>query len=251
MMDFKGRTAIITGVGSERGFGAAIAHYMANDGCNIICVNRHVEGAERIAQALHETYGVITLAIRTDISEFEQVERMIHTAIEAFGKIDILINNAGISERVGIEDLSIEQWDRMMRIDLYGTFYCSKLIVPHMRANHYGRIVTVSSVAGKRGGGVFGSSHYAAAKAGQLGFSKALARETAKDGITVNCVCPGACKTDLGGIRFEEKSVMPEILMGRRGENREVAAAVAFLASEDASYITGEEIDVNGGLHID
>lgn len=250
-MNFKGRTAIVTGVGSERGFGAAISNYMAEGGCNIICVNRHVEGAERIAKTIQETYGVKTCAIKADISEFNQVKSMIDESIATFGKIDILINNAGISERVGIEDMSIEQWDRMIRIDLYGTFFCSKLIVPHMRANHYGRIVTVSSVAGKRGGGVFGSSHYAAAKAGQLGFSKALARETALDGITVNCVCPGACKTDLGGIRFEEKKVMPEILMGRRGENREVAAAVAFLASEDASYITGEEIDVNGGLHID
>lgn len=250
-MNFEGKTAIVTGVGSERGFGAAIGTYLAERGCNIICVNRHVEGAERIAASLRDVYGVRTMAIRADISSVDDVKNMIAESIKAFGKIDILVNNAGISERVGIEDMSVEQWDRMMKIDLYGTFYCSKFIVSHMRANHYGRIVTVSSVAGKRGGGVFGSSHYAAAKAGQLGFSKALARETAKDGITVNCVCPGACKTDLGGIRFEEKTVMPEILMGRRGENKEVAAAVAFLASEDASYITGEEIDVNGGLHID
>lgn len=250
-MNFEGKTAIVTGVGSERGFGAAIGTYLAERGCNIVCVNRHVEGAERIAASLGNVYGVRTMAIRADISSVDDVKNMIAESINAFGRIDILINNAGISERVGIEEMSVEQWDRMMKIDLYGTFYCSKFIVPHMRSNHYGRIVTVSSVAGKRGGGVFGSSHYAAAKAGQLGFSKALARETARDGITVNCVCPGACKTDLGGIRFEEKTVMPEILMGRRGENKEVAAAVAFLASEDASYITGEEIDVNGGLHID
>lgn len=208
-MNFEGKTAIVTGVGSERGFGAAIGTYLAERGCNIICVNRHVEGAERIAASLRDVYGVRTMAIRADISSVDDVKNMIAESIKAFGKIDILVNNAGISERVGIEDMSVEQWDRMMKIDLYGTFYCSKFIVPHMRANHYGRIVTVSSVAGKRGGGVFGSSHYAAAKAGQLGFSKALARETAKDGITVNCVCPGACKTDLGGIRFEEKTVMP------------------------------------------
>lgn len=249
-MDFTNRTAIITGAGSERGFGRSCAEYLADRGCAIIAVDIDGDGAQRTAEYIR-TLGTPALGVQADVSDPASVNAMIERSIDEYGRIDILINNAGISQRIAIEDLTFEEWDRLMRINLYGTFYCSKLIVPHMRANHYGRIVTMSSVAGKRGGGVFGSSHYAASKAGQLGFSKALAREVATDGITVNCVCPGACKTDLGGSRYENKPVPAEILMGRRGECYEVAAAVAFLASSDASYITGEEIDVNGGLHID
>jgi NAD(P)-dependent dehydrogenase (short-subunit alcohol dehydrogenase family) len=149
--------------------------------------------------------------------------------------------------------MSVEDFNRILNVNLVGTFICSKAVAPLMAKNKYGRIVNISSVSGKRGGGVYGGSHYSAAKAGILGFSKAFAREVVEDGITVNSVCPGLVATDIRkGLSDEkERAIWETIPMKRPGTTREIAFTVAFLAAEEAAYITGEDIDVNGGSHMD
>jgi NAD(P)-dependent dehydrogenase (short-subunit alcohol dehydrogenase family) len=174
--------------------------------------------------------------------------------LNAFGRIDILVNNAGITQPVRVLDLTPEDWDRVVAVNLKGTFLCSKAVLPTMIAQNFGRIVNLSSVSAKRGGGVYGGAHYSAAKAGILGFSKALAREVAAFGITVNSVTPGLIATDIrGGLEAPERQVelSRDIPCQRMGTPQEVAASIAFLASDEAGYITGEEIDINGGSHMD
>ena len=150
-------------------------------------------------------------------------------------------------------DTTIDDWNKIINVNLTGTFLCSKAVLPHMQENKFGRIVNISSVSGKRGGGVYGGAHYSASKAGVLGFAKALARECVLDGVTVNSVCPGLIATEIRkGLSDEkERESWKSIPMQRPGTVEEVACAVAFLASDDASYITGEDIDVNGGSHMD
>jgi len=162
---------------------------------------------------------------------------MVNAVEKQRGRIDILVNNAGVTQPIKVLDTTVKDWDRIFDINMKGVFFCSKAVVPVMLKQNYGRIVNMSSVAGKRGGGLFGGAAYSATKAGVLGFSKALAREVAANGVTVNSVAPGMVRTDIrGGIESIEE---------------EVAAVICFLASEEAGYVTGEEIDVNGGSHMD
>lgn len=252
MMDFTGRVALVTGAGSKRGIGRAISLYLAKSGCSIIVADMDLEGAKSVAAQVEEL-GVKAFAVQANVTDEESVKNMIAEGIKAMGKIDILVNCAGITQPIKVIDTSLEDFNRIMNVSMNGTFLCSKNILSHMIENKYGRIVSISSVSGKRGGGVYGGAHYSAAKAAILGFSKALAREVCLDGITVNCVCPGLIATDIrkGLSEEKERASWESIPMKRPGTADEVAAAVAFLASEDASYITGEDIDVNGGSHMD
>jgi 3-oxoacyl-[acyl-carrier protein] reductase len=189
-----------------------------------------------------------------DVSKPEDVQRMVDAVEKEWGRFDILVNNAGISKPVKVADTTIEEWERIMRINLKGVFLCSKTVAPCMAKNNYGRIISLSSVSAKRGGGVFGGAHSSASKAGVLGFSKAFAREVGPSGITVNSVAPGIVLTEIrGGIESpeEQKRLSADIPMQRFGTAEEVAAAICFLASEEAGYITGEDIDINGGSHMD
>ena len=251
-MSEKNRVVLVTGAGSERGIGRSIALYMAKRGYDIVAADLDMEGAEEVA-GLVKGLGRRSLAVRVDVADEVSVNRMVVAAIQEFGKIDILANVAGITQKVKVLDTTLDDWNRVLSVNLTGTFLCSKAVLPGMQANRFGRIVSISSVSGKRGGGVFGGAHYSAAKAGILGFSKALARECVLDGVTVNCVCPGLIATDIrkGLSAEEEKASWKTIPMERPGTADEVACAVAFLASEDAGYITGEDIDVNGGSHMD
>ena len=185
-----------------------------------------------------------------NITDPQQVCSMIERVRREFGQIDILINNAGITQKKAIQEMSLEEWNRILTVDLTGVFLCCQAVLPSMISQRYGRIVNVSSVSGRNGGGIFGGSHYCAAKAGVIGFSKALGKEVAVHGITVNCVAPGASKTDIGGNRYENKPQPTGVPMNRRGEAHETAAAILFLASEHASFITGATIDVNGGSYM-
>ena len=248
----KERVAIVTGAGSERGIGKMIALYLAKKGAIVVVTDVNRDAAENISSQLREA-GYKALGLEMDVSSKINVQSTIASVIEQFGKIDILVNNAGISIPTRITDIPEEEWERVLNINLKGVFLCTQAVLPLMIQQKYGRIVNMSSSAGKRGGGVFGGAHYSASKAGVLGFSKAVAREMAQYGITVNSVAPGMIDTDIFGAANEKvrESLCLNIPLGRPGKPEEVAAAIAFLASEEASYITGEEIDVNGGFHMD
>jgi len=246
-MDFSGQTAIITGAGSERGFGRTIAHFLADRGCNIVASDLDEAGARETAKIIEEK-GRKAVGMFCDVTDPASVKASIEEAIKEMGQVHILINNAGYTQKIASQDITLEAWDRMIRVHLTGAFLCAQAIIPHMTEKGYGRIVSLSSL-GMRNGGVTGGAHYCAAKAGIAGFSRTLAKDTAMFGVTVNCVAPGPCLTDIGGLKFEEKTVPSDILMGRRGGREEVAAAVAFLASPFASYITGINLDINGGAY--
>ncbi|MEM8917129.1 MAG: SDR family oxidoreductase, partial [Pseudomonadota bacterium] len=177
----------------------------------------------------------------------------VETVLSAWGRIDILVNNAGIVEPNGVMDVAPEDYDRVTDVNLRGTLYMSQAVIPTMRKQGEGSIVNVSSVAGQRGGGVFGGAHYAAAKAGVLGLSKAMARELAPDNVRVNAVCPGYIDTDIVVGRLSEDrraKIIEGIPMGRPGDAVDVAGVCVFLGCSLSAYVTGAVLDVNGGSHI-
>lgn len=228
-MKFDGKVAVVTGAGSKRGIGRETALALAERGADMVVADMDLEGAKRVAGEI-EALGRRALALPVNVTDEASVESMFAEAEKALGRVDILVNNAGITQPVTTADMTVEDFMRIIKVNLLGTFLCSKHAVPYMSKNHYGRIVSLSSVSGKRGGGVFGGSHYSAAKAGILGFSKALAREVVGDGITVNCVCPGAVATDIrAGISDEkEASIADGVPMHRVGTDREVADAICL-----------------------
>lgn len=252
-MRFKGKVAIVTGAGSKIGIGQASALAFAREGAAVVVTDVDLQGAERTAHSI-EQLGVQSLAVKVDVTNPQEVESLVEKTLNAFGRIDILVNNAGITQPIRVLDTTVEDWDRVLAVNLKGTFLCSKAVLPTMIAQKFGRIVNLSSVSAKRGGGVYGGAHYSAAKAGILGFSKALAREVAEFGITVNSVTPGLIATDIrGGLEApgRQLELSKDIPCKRMGTPQEVAASIAFLASDEAGYITGEEIDINGGSHMD
>ncbi|WP_411756015.1 SDR family NAD(P)-dependent oxidoreductase [Sinorhizobium meliloti] len=170
--------------------------------------------------------------------------------VSQWGRIDILVNNAGITQPLKIMEIAPENYDAVLDVNLRGTLYCSQAVIPHMRSRKQGKIVNLSSVSAQRGGGIFGGPHYSAAKAGVLGLTKAMARELAPDNVRVNAICPGFIATDItGGLLTPEKleEIKAGIPMGRPGTADDVAGCALFLASDLSAYVTGSEVDVNGG----
>ncbi|AGT33642.1 oxidoreductase [Geobacillus genomosp. 3] len=246
------RVAIVTGSGSKRGIGRTIALTLAKQGAIVVVADLNWDGVQETVNAITEAGGK-ALGVELDVTSKQSNEAMVEKVLETYGRIDILVNNAGISQKVTVEDMQLEDMVRIFNVNMFGLFLCTQAVLGQMKKQKYGRIINVSSVSAKRGGGIFGGAHYSASKAAVLGFSKNLAREVALDGITVNCVAPGLIDTDIWKSLPEEqaKEVIAGIPMGRPGQTEEIAAAIAFLASEEASYITGEEIDINGGSHMD
>ena len=229
-MTLKGKIAIVTGAGSEKGIGQAAALVLAKKGAAVVVTDIDLSGAERTAQAVRQQ-GVEALALRVDVTDAREVETLVEKTLREFNRIDILVNVAGITQPVRVLDTTEADWDRVLAVNLKGTFLCSKAVLPTMIAQKFGRIVNLSSVSGKRGGGVYGGAHYSAAKAGILGFSKALAREVAAFGITVNSVAPGLIATDIrGGLEPPERQLemSKDIPCQRMGTPEEVAASIAF-----------------------
>ncbi len=251
-MNLDGKIAIVTGSGSERGIGRSIALKLAEYGANIVVADMNLEGAKKVAAEV-EAKGCKAIAVENNVTDEDSVIALMKKTEETFGRLDILVNNAGITQPVSTLDTTVDDWNRVISVNLTGTFLCSREAAKIMKKNKYGRIVNISSVSGKRGGGVYGGSHYSAAKAGILGFSKAFAREVVEDNITINSVCPGLVATDIRkGLSDErERAIWETIPMKRPGSPDEIAETVAFLASDGAAYITGEDIDVNGGSHMD
>jgi 3-oxoacyl-[acyl-carrier protein] reductase len=252
MFQLNDRVAIVTGSGSKKGIGRTIALTLAKQGAAVVVADLNADGIQDTVNAIQEAGGK-ALGVELNVTSKESVDAMVEKVLEEYGRIDILVNNAGISQKVTVQDMTLEDMTRVFNVNMFGLFLCTQAVLETMKKQKFGRIVSLSSVSAKRGGGVFGGAHYSASKAAVLGFSKNLAREVALDGITVNCVAPGLVNTEIWKSLPEEvaNNVIAGIPAGRPGETEEIAAAIAFLASEESSYITGEEIDINGGSHMD
>ena len=244
------KVAIITGAASTRGLGLATARLFAEHGARVLLLDLDAAAAQHAAATLS---GSGHLGTRCDVTDKAQCEAAAALASKAFGRIDILFNNAGITSPERLMQVTPESYSRVMDVNMRGTLYMTQAVVPAMRAQSGGSIVNMSSVSAQRGGGVFGGSHYAAAKAAMLGYTKAAARELAAENIRVNAICAGFIDTDItAGLMTPDKlrSIIDSVPMGRAGRADEVAGCALFLASDLASYVTGSELDVNGGSHI-
>ncbi len=248
--DFIDKIAIVTGGG--RGLGKATALSLARRGAHIVIADILSEEAQRTAEEI-EAFGRRAIVVKTDITNKVQVDAMVDICLQNFERIDILVNCAGITEPLGLNDLTLEKWERVLAINLTGVFLCCKAVFPIMTKQRYGKIINIASVAGKRGGGIVGRSAYAASKGGVIAFTKAVAREGAPFGITVNAVCPGFSDTDMTkSISPEQRKMLIDMVpLGRAGKPQDVAASICFLASDEADFITGEIMDVDGGLMMD
>jgi len=247
--DLTGKVAMVTGAG--RGLGKAIADVLASRGAHVIINDRTLEPAQDAAQAI-QNRGERASAIAFDVAEPDQVETAFQKACKDHGRVDILINNAGIGDFVSFPEISPEKWDRMLNIHLKGSFNCCQAVLAGMKEQRYGKIVNISSVAGKRGDFI-GNAHYTAAKAGIIGLTKSLALYAAPFGINVNAIAPGLIATELSdGMSNEMKATtISRIPAGRLGLPEEIGRATAFLVSDDASYVFGETLSVNGGSYMD
>lgn len=241
-----GKVAVVTG--GSRGIGAAIAKELAKNGAYVVInYQLRMDRAEAVVKEIEEQGGV-SCAIQSDVSKPNDVKNLIEEVINRYGKIDILINNAGITRDRTFRKLSNEEWSEVIDVNLNSVFYTTSEVINHMLEQNYGRIINISSIIGQAGG--FGQTNYAASKAGIIGLTKSLALETAKNGITVNSVCPGFIETEMVEEMPESvrENIVSKIPMKRLGQTDEIAEAVLFLIH--ANYITGQSINVNGGLYM-
>jgi NAD(P)-dependent dehydrogenase (short-subunit alcohol dehydrogenase family) len=248
-MLLSGKTAIISGAAGPRGIGFATARTFVAQGARVAILDLDGEGAEKAAAELGNQH----LGVACNVTDKADCERAMTEVIAEFGKLDILINNAGITQPVKVWDISETDWDRIQDVNLKGVLFLSQAAMPHMRKAKSGSIACMSSVSAQRGGGILGGAHYSAAKAGVLGLAKAMARELGPDGIRVNCVTPGLIQTDINAGKISDEKrveILAGIPLNRLGVPQDVANIFLFLASDLSAYLTGNTIDVNGGMLI-
>ena len=241
-----GRTAIITGAASPRGLGLAMARLFAEHGARVAVLDLDTEAAKAAAASLGSEH----LGLACDVTDKAACVAAAGEVIRRFGKVDVLVNNAGITQPLKIMEIEGRNYDAVLDVNLRGTLYMSQAVIPAMRDAGSGAIVNISSVSAQRGGGIFGGPHYSAAKAGILGLTKAMARELAPAGVRVNAICPGFIATDITQGKLTPEmldGILAGIPMGRAGKAEDVAGCALFLASDLSSYVTGSEVDVNGG----
>lgn len=241
-----GRVAVVTGGG--RGIGRAIAVRLAREGANVAVSYRSNDEAAEETAAMVRQAGVECGLFKGDVSSAEDVEAVFKGVKEAFGRLDILVNNAGLTRDNIMLRMKEDEFDEVLRTNLKGTYLCTRAVLRTMVRARWGRIVNISSVVGLVGNA--GQANYAASKAGIIGFTKSVAREVAQRGITANVVAPGYVETELTGVLSEEvkEQIRGQIPAGRIGEPEEIAGVVAFLAGEEAGYVTGQTLAVDGGM---
>jgi 3-oxoacyl-[acyl-carrier protein] reductase len=248
-MRLQGKIAIITGAAT--GIGAATAVLFAEEGAQVIGADIDVEGARRTVSRATQSGGSAA-AYRMDLSSVRDISSFVERVLEKYGRIDVLVNNAGMFSTLSIPEMTEEDWDRVLDVNLKGTFFLSQKVIPGMIKNRYGKIVNVASLAGKRGG-VTSGMNYASSKGGVIVITKGFAKFCAPFGINVNAVVPSFCDTPMFRSLPKEKQdkAAQSIPLGRVADPREVGHAILFLASDEASFITGEILDVDGGLLMD
>ncbi len=239
--------ALVTG--ATGGLGTAICKKLADDGYQVIAAYNNPEKAEKWKQD-RKAEGYDFPMYQMDVCDYDNTTQVISTIEKNHGSIDVLVNNAGITRDGQFRKMTLENWDAVLKTNLYSVFNCSRNVINQMIEKNYGRIINISSVNGQRG--QFGQANYSAAKAGMHGFTKTLAMEVAKKGITVNTISPGYIATDMVMAVPEEirNKIVAEIPMGRMGGTEEIAHLVSFLASKNASFITGANYAINGGQHV-
>ncbi len=246
MIDLSGKSALVTG--GSRGLGRAIATRLAQQGADVAFSYRGNAAAAEETRALVEGLGRKAVAVQADVRDFEAADALVKQALEAFGKIDILVNNAGITRDDLIMRMSMDDWRDVLETNLFGAFFAIKAVTRPMLKARSGRIINITSVSGQAG--QMGQANYSSAKAGLIGLTKAAARELASRNITVNAVAPGFVLTELTADL--PANLTDELIkrtpLGRFGKSEEIAAAVAFLASDEAAFITGQVLAVDGGL---
>ena len=246
MMNFAGKTAVVTG--GSRGLGRAVCLELAKGGANVVFCYAGNEAAAKETTAACEALGAKALAVQCDVAKADEVKALMDAAVKEFGRIDILVNNAGITRDGLLMMMKEEDFDAVIAANLKGTFLCMKAISRIMMKQRYGRIVNLSSVVGLRGNA--GQVNYAASKAGVVGMTKSLAKELASRGVTVNAVAPGFIATDMTAAMTDaaKEATLASIPLQRLGAPEDVAHAVAFLASDEAAYVTGQVLCVDGGM---
>ena len=246
MKKLSGKIAVVTG--GSRGIGAAVAKGLGKEGATVIINYNHSQKeAEAVVNEI-KAMGSLAVAVQADISDAEATKVFIEKALADFGKIDILVNNAGITRDKTFKKMSFEEWHKVIDTNLSSVFNTCKIALPSMLEQKYGRIINISSVIGQAGG--FGQTNYAAAKAGLVGFSKSLALETAKGGVTVNCICPGYIATEMVKAMPENvrEAIIAMVPMKKLGDPDEIAKGVVFIC--ESEYMTGQSLNLNGGLYM-
>lgn len=240
----EGKKCIVTGGG--RGIGRGIALAFAQEGADVAVIDRLGDNAERVAAEIRKL-GVTALAFGADVSDETSITKALVDAEGQLGRVDVLMNNAGINTHVQLVDMAVATWDEMIAVNLRSVFLCTRTVLPGMIERRWGRVISTSSQLAHKGGRQL--THYAAAKAGVLGFTRALAYEVAQYNITVNAICPGPINTDMSRVGSAEWKAqkLSELPMGRYGDVKEVAPTVVLIASDEGSYYTGASFNMNGG----
>ncbi|AGT25156.1 hypothetical protein KPNJ1_03756 [Klebsiella pneumoniae 30660/NJST258_1] len=248
-MLLKDKVAIITGAASARGLGFATAKLFAENGAKVVIIDLNGEASKTAAAALGEGH----LGLAANVADEVQVQAAIEQILAKYGRVDVLVNNAGITQPLKLMDIKRANYDAVLDVSLRGTLLMSQAVIPTMRAQKSGSIVCISSVSAQRGGGIFGGPHYSAAKAGVLGLARAMARELGPDNVRVNCITPGLIQTDITAGKLTDDmtaNILAGIPMNRLGDAIDIARAALFLGSDLSSYSTGITLDVNGGMLI-